>query len=107
MKLLLTPILMQLACGDNLGPCTDGSGRHLVEVFLFGEPAVVAYRDGATPWESPSSARYGNYQLCVTDDYVFIAVCANANGSFDTRQHAGTSDDDTELFFGACEGGHR
>lgn len=47
-----------------------------VQVSVFGAPpSLVAYRDGAGAWKTPTADSSGNYTLTVTNDYQVVVAC--------------------------------
>lgn len=72
-----------------------------MELDVYGTPALVAYRDGAGAWQTPSDDGQGRYTLMVTDDYEVVVACADASGSQATLL-AATVDDPSQYAF--CSG---
>jgi hypothetical protein len=73
-----------------------------VTVTTFNPPQFFAYRDGAGAWQT-ATASGGNYTLHVTNDYVYVVVCA-ANGSFQAIEQGATVTDGRQFAFCSAPG---
>jgi hypothetical protein len=94
-RLLLTAVV---SCGGSsqatqppdVGVAPDATGPNLV---LLNSPfplALVSYRDGRNGgWTVPTQRPSGEYELHVTNDYQWVAVCANAP-FYDAELHGAT-----------------
>jgi len=73
-----------------------------VTVTTFNPPQFFAYRDGSGAWQT-ATASGGNYTLHVTNDYVYVIVCAG-NGSFQAIEQAATVTDGRQFAFCSAPG---
>jgi hypothetical protein len=68
-----------------------------VELDVYGPaPVLVAYRDGAGAWQTPTGDA-GRYSLTVTDDYQVVVAC-NENGDIQSTQISATVDDGSRQY---------
>ncbi len=91
-----------LAACPSSDPVCSGAATH-VRVNATGTPAFFAVSDGNGEWESPGQSDASGYDLCVVDDFVIVAVCADDAGRFATQQIARTPEDGTELSLDPCD----
>lgn len=63
-----------------------------VEFDVYGQPALVAYRDGSGTWQTPTDDGQGRYTLNVTADYQVVVACTNG-GQYQSTLYAATVDD--------------
>lgn len=75
-----------------------------VTVAVFGTtPALVAYRDGGSAWQTPTGDGSGNYTLTVTNDYQMVVACHDSANASSQLLEA-TAADGRQLVFCSVPG---
>jgi len=77
----------------------DSPPPSTIELELIGSmPTFVALRDGNGAWQMQTPGQ-ASYSVQVTNDYEFVAVCADGQGNFDAEWLAATAGDGRQLVF--------
>ncbi len=74
-----------------------------VQLTVFGTPALVAYRDGAGAWKTPTADAQGNYALTVSVDYQVVVACTGSTGTYAELFEAVATDGPKQYVF--CNAG--
>jgi hypothetical protein len=69
-----------------------------VEFDIYGQPALVSYRDGSGAWQTPTDDGQGAYTLMATDDYQVVVTCATT-GEVQSTLFSQTVDDGRQYAF--------
>ena len=76
-----------------------------VSLDVFGAtPSLIAYRDGAGAWQTPTPGSNGKYTLTVTADYQVVVACHDTANAFSELLEA-TAADGSQFMFCNLPGG--
>lgn len=68
-------------------PCGPDAAPNHVRILHQGSPELIAYRDGISEWKILEVTDRRGFDICVTDDYVFMDVCVSGQSfvAFEVR----------------------